>query len=375
MKNYDVIVIGLGGIGSAAVYHLAKSGASVLGIDRFNPPHNHGSSHGETRAIRLAYFEHPDYVPLLKRAYALWDDLETETGEKLFEKSGILQMGPPDGEVIQGVLRAAQEHKLEIQEHTATEIEKNFSGLRVPDYLVGVFEKNAGFLKVEECISQHLHLAQKNGATLKTDEEVITWTHDNDFTVQTKNNSFTCQKLIITAGAWANSLMQENNIPLTVLRKPLFWFDTDHQDYNLSSGFPTFFYELPEGMFYGFPKVNEHGVKIAEHTGGKIITNPLTISDEVDPVELERINNFSQQHLLKTNPKMSKHAVCFYTMTSDGHFVVDEIKSHKFLYTVAGLSGHGFKFSSVLGEILSDLTTEGKTELPISFLSSSRFLN
>lgn len=375
MTHYDAIVLGTGGVGSAAAFHLARRGARVLGLDRFPGGHDRGSSHGQTRIIRQAYFEHADYVPLLRRAYELWGELESLADEKLFYRVGLLQIGPPAGYVIGGVLGAANQHGLAVDELTAAQSEARFPGFRVPDGMVGVFEPAAGYLRVERCVLAHLAAAKQQGATLKTGVTVISWHADADrVSVATDLGVFTADKLVITAGAWAPQLLADLGIKMTVRRKHLHWFQCNDPVYRGPNA-PTFFYEMPHGLFYGFPAADELGVKVAEHSGGETVTDPLTDPRPLEEQDLSRVRDFVGEQLPRVgkSARHTRHEVCFYTMSPDEQFIIDTHPRHKNVVFSAGLSGHGFKFTSVLGEIMADLALAGTTCQPIGFLSAGRF--
>jgi sarcosine oxidase len=375
MQTYDAIVLGTGGIGSAAIYELARRGVHVLGIDRFDPPHDRGSTHGQSRAIRQAYFEHPDYVPLLLESYRLWRELEQHVGRNLLNEVGVLQVGPAGGTVVPGVLRAATEHKLSIEELGANEIELRWPGLRVPNNLVGVFEPRGGYLLVEDCVRAHLHAAQAADATMLPNTEVDGWNAtDSEVRVRTSAGEFTAARLVVTAGAWAAQLLSDLKIGLTVRRKSLFWFHTTSPKCELASGLPVYLYELPTGTFYGFPQLDPRGVKVAEHTGGQPITDPTTVDREINPDDERQLGEFIAACLPEVSRNVTDHATCLYTMSPDENFIVDRHPAHPNISFAAGLSGHGFKFAPVLGRALADLALDGKTALPIDFLSLRRFL-
>lgn len=373
-QTYDAIVLGAGGVGSAALCQLAGRGVHCLGIDQFQPPHDRGSSHGQTRVIRQAYFEHPDYVPLLRDSYRLWRELESRTGRKLFRQVGVVEIGPADGVVVPGVLRAAAEHQLDVERLTAAETRERWPGLRVPDEFEGVFEPGAGYLLVEDCVQAHLAAAQAAGASLKVDTEVLDWSADTDeVRVRTRGGEFVAGKLIVTAGAWANTLLRNLEVKLTVRRKPLFWFAASSPQYDEGAGFPVYLFELPTGVFYGFPRLDGRSMKVAEHSGGHVVTDPLRVSRDVDLQEQRRHAAFLAAHVPGISTQVVDHIVCLYTMSPDEHFIVDRHPEHANVVFAAGLSGHGFKFSSVLGRVMADLALDGATELPIEFLSLRRF--
>ncbi len=374
-KHSDVIVIGTGAVGSAAMYYLARNGVDVIGLDRFPAAHDKGSSHGQTRIIRLAYFEHPDYVPLLKRSFELWEELEKVSGIDLYTESGLIQVGPPDGEIVAGVRESAAMHNLTVEDVTQSDLKDFYPGFSIPDGMEAVFEKRAGFLKVEKCIETFLDLADKSGAQLHTGIEVLGWQLDSDDRVKVTTNegAFAADRIIVTAGAWAGDLIKGLGVNLTVVRKPLFWFQSDNI-YELDSGCPAFFYETSEGSFYGFPAIDELGLKVAEHTGGEPVINPLDVDRSKHRSDEAKIEYFLQEYLTAMNsPTLTDHKVCMYTRSPDEDFIIDKVEEYPQVSYVAGLSGHGFKMASVLGEIMADMATKGSTEYPIEFLSANRF--
>ena len=376
MDHCDVLIIGTGAVGSAAMYYLAERGVNVVGLDRFPVAHDKGSSHGQTRIIRLAYFEHPNYVPLLRRSYELWKDLEEKSGNQLYSETGIIQIGPTDGEIVTGVKASAQEHGLEIENLTASDVTSRYPGFMVPEGMEAVFEKRAGFLKVEQSIKAYIKLALNYGAELHTDVSVDNWkrSSSNGIEVTTSRGVFSADNLIITAGAWAKDLLRPLNLNLTVARKPLFWFESD-RTYDIGAGCPAFFYETPQGSFYGFPSIDELGLKVAEHTSGDPVLDPLKVDRTLHKTDKAKIDGFIGSHLSKMHdPRMTDHKICMYTRSEDEHFIVDSIPGSPHVNFVAGLSGHGFKMASVLGEIMADLAINKSTNHPIDFLSAKRFI-
>jgi sarcosine oxidase len=374
LPTCDVIVLGTGGVGSAAAYHLAKRGAKVLGIDQFPGGHDRGSSHGETRVIRQAYFEHSDYVPLLLRAYELWRELEAASGVDLLYQVGLLQVGPPEGQVVRGVLEAARRHGLAVDSLSRTQTERRFPGFRVPEDSVAAFEPAAGYLRVERCVLAHLAAAKQQGAELRFGVTARQWSADDSgVRVTTDAGTFSAARLVITAGPWAPRLLADLGIPLHIRRKHLYWFPVSNPAYHESGGCPTYLYELPQGVFYGFPQIDELGLKVAEHSGGAVIDDPANDPRPLDAADLSRVEAFLSTYLPGVGRPMQRRSVCFYTMSPDEHFLVDRHPRRENVFFVAGLSGHGFKFTSVLGEALADLALDSKTRLPINFLSLARF--
>lgn len=404
---YDAIVLGTGGVGSAALYHLAKRGARVLGLDRFPGGHDRGSSHGDTRIIRLAYYEHPDYVPLLRRAYELWAELERTVDERLYHQVGLLEAGPLDGELVPGVLRCAREHRLDLESLDAAELTRRFPGFRLPEGCQAVFERQAGFLRVERCVLAHLRAAQAHGAEHRTGVDVSGWryaapptgssavaapggfaanadagimaeasTDSGVITVQTSLGAIATRRLVITPGAWAPQLLAGPSgrwpFAFRVLRKHLHWFHPKTPDYAAPKGC-AFFFELPWGMFYGFPQIDDFGVKVANHAGGESVANPLAYDRSPDPEDLRLVETFVGAYMPGLSRSHRRHATCLYTMTPDGHFMVDRHPECDRVVLAAGLSGHGFKFASVLGELLASWTLDGGPGQPIEFLGLNRF--
>lgn len=370
MNSYDAIVLGTGGVGSAALYHLARRGLRVLGIDQFPPAHDRGSSHGETRIIRQAYFEHPDYVPLLLRAYELWAELQRETNQQLLYQKGLLQVGARDGVVIPGVLESARRHGLKVDELSAEDVQHRFLGFRVPDRLAAVFEPQAGYLLVEKCVLAHLELARRHGAEHRTGEVVVSWGPRGDgVNVLTDHGEYQAAKLVIAAGPWAPRVLSSLGVRFEIRQKDVWWFSRVPPHFRAAKCCPTFLYELPEGVFYGFPAIEPHGLKAAEHSGGKTVDEPV---DDGGAEGFDRLARFVQTYLSVVDIWTSRHSKCYYTMTPDEHFIVDRHPENPNVVLAAGLSGHGFKFTGVLGQALADLTAEGRTDLPIGFLSLVR---
>lgn len=370
---YDCIVIGVGGFGSGAFYHLAKCGLKVLGIEQFSSGHDRGSSHGETRIIRKAYFEHPNYVPLAVEAYDLWRDLERESGEELMRLTGVLLAGPAEGEAVGGAKLSAHQHGLALEEFAPQEAETRFPGMRFAEDLSVVYEPDAGFLFVEKCVRTHIHEAQKLGGVFKSHEAVQDWQSDgHTVCVQTDRQRYEAGKLIITAGPWTAKILHELALPLRVLRKPVFWYPAHPASLENVAKFPAFLFELPFGVFYGLPGTQGANLKVAEHSGGTPLDNPGEVDRTVHPEDQQLVEQFLGACIPAVRSPFDRHNVCFYTMTPDGHFVIDQHPQFANVVFGAGFSGHGFKFTGVLGKALADLATQGSTPLPVEFLSLSR---
>ncbi|HEY1065476.1 MAG TPA: N-methyl-L-tryptophan oxidase [Pirellulales bacterium] len=374
MPHYDVIVLGCGGVGSAALQHAAQRGAKVLGFDRFSPPHNSGSSHGQTRIIRLAYFEKPDYVPALRRAYQLWGDLEAATQRRLYHEVGLLEFGPADGVLIPGVLRAAQEHSLDVEMLDPAQIHEHFPGFFVPPHFTAVFEARAGYLLVEECVSAQIEMARRQGARLETNTAVRSWKPTaTGVEVVADSGVYTADRLIVSAGAWAGPQLAELGVKLSPVRKAVFWYRPEHDVYRSGSGGAGFIVETPAGEFYGLPDLAPHGLKVAEHSGGKPLADPLHVDRSVHLDDQQRVERFTAEYLPALGKRLTRHETCIYTLSPDSHFLVDRLPDAPQVSFAAGLSGHGFKFAPVLGEALVELALDGKTSLSWDFLSVNRF--
>ena len=369
----DVIGLGAGGVGAAAMLALARRGLRVVGIDRFAPPHDRGSSHGQTRIIRQAYFEHADYVPLLLEAYRMWAELESAAGRQLLLKTGLLEVGPPDGLVVPGVHRAAAAHNLAVESLSAAEIEDRWPSFRVPQDMVGVFEPAAGALRVEECICAHLRAAQSAGAALRVGVAAWSWRVAGDAVEgETSAGPLTAGRLVVAAGPWARSLLDDLELPLQVRRKTAMWHRTNESGTRTEAGFPCYLFERPEGVFYGFPDIDGWGLKAAEHSGGTTVDDPATVDRRLHDEDRLPVERFLKRHLPAAQTPCQRFGVCLYTMSPDENFIVDRHPKHPQVAFAAGLSGHGFKFAPVLGEALADLAVDGASRLPIEFLSLRR---
>ncbi len=372
-ETCDVIVIGCGGFGSSAMFHLAQRGLKVIGIDRFHPPHDRGSSHGETRIIRKAYFEHPSYVPLLHRAWELWEELSQSVGERLIEQRDLLMAGPPGSEVIEGARLSARLYGLPMGNLTAAEAAIRYPEFHLPeDYAVAI-ESTAGYLWAERCVASHLNSAALLGAQLRHDETVLSVSSSGaGVQVQTDRGCYSAGAAVVTSGAWTGQLMSDYARHISVLRKTLCWFPATSENWILKDRAPLFFVDAPESQFYGIPSVDGETIKIGMHTGGEVISNPSDLSRQVTDDDERPISQFAGKYLGGIKPQASRSVICMYSMTPDGHFLLDRLPELP-IVVAAGFSGHGFKFTSVLGEVAADMVQRGQTGLDIGFLSVGRF--
>ena len=375
-SQFDIIIIGAGAFGSSAAYHLSKSTKKVLVIDRYSPPHAFGSSHGQTRIIREAYFEDPIYVPMLREAYTLWDELERESGEKLFLKTGGLMLGNKESHVIQGTLNSAQTYNIEHEVLDNQSIKNKFSSFNADEQTMGVYEHNAGILFPEKCIKTSLRLAEQNGVGLKFNETVLSIQYNaNSVEIITDKGSYTAQKCILAAGPWMNKLIPELNLPLQTTRQVLYWYDIDKTNINYPSpeNFPVFIWNTESGRhFYGFPDVG-NGFKIAFHDKGEEC-DPDHLNLNISIEEIEDMNQIIKSHF-HFSASFNNAVACIYTNTPDDHFIIDFHPDNNNIIIASPCSGHGFKFSSVIGKILADKALGNSIEFDLSPFELKRFLN
>jgi sarcosine oxidase len=374
---YDVIVAGLGGMGSAAAYQLAGRGRRVLGLERYTPAHDRGSSHGQSRIIRQAYFEDPSYVPLLLRAYELWERLERETGDDLMTLTGGLMIGPPDSRTFTGSIATADEYGLPYEVYDAAELKHRYPVFEPTENTVALFEAKAGFVRPEAAVKAHLDRATAMGADLKFGEEILTWEPTaSGVLVETASGTYEAGRLIVTAGAWAPKLLADLGLPLEVTRQILFWFDpVGGVEPFLSNRFPVFIWEPEDGnSFYSIPAHDgpEGGVKVAFFRADGKPADPDTIDREVHDEEIDFIRSYLAKYVPALDGQLLYARTCMYTNTPDEHFVISAHPEHPQVAIAAGFSGHGFKFCGVVGEILADLVTEGETNHPIDLFSPTR---
>ena len=367
----DVIVLGLGGMGSSACFHLAKRGLSVLGIEQYDLGHALGSSHGQTRIIRKAYFESPDYVPLLNRAYELWRELETTVDRTLYHETGLLYLAPEKSTLYQGILESSRLHGIPIQELSTSEAGRRYPAFNIAEGLTAVLEPEAGYLEVENCIFSHAEAAAQLGARLRFRETVQSWTSSgSSVRVVTDSGTYEAGRLVICAGAWSSLLLEEAKLPLRILRKTLFWYPGGE---NLGS-LPCFLFLMPYGNFYGFPWIAGQGLKIAQHSGGLEIRDPGLLDRNLSDIDYQETRRFMTDVFPGLARERPTGAVCMYTVSPDENFIIDQAPGYPNVVFGAGFSGHGFKFASVIGEILSQLAIDGKTPHPVDFLRMKRFL-
>jgi len=382
-NSFDVIVIGVGSMGSATSYYLAKRGYKVLGLEQFDIPHEFGSHAGQSRIIRKAYFEHPGYVPLLERAYENWEALEWETGKQVYYKTGLLYAGNPNNEMIKGVERSAGLYNIDLDQMNIAAAADQFPQFKFPEDFEILLEPEAGFITPEKAIRLYASQAKKNGAAIHSNEKVIDWKKDkNIILLKTDKQTYQCDKLIITAGAWAGKMIPGLADKIKVTRQFVAWIKTKNDDQFELNKFPCWMISDDEkhGCYYGFPLLDTEkfgepaGLKLAHH-----FPNEVTDPDKVDRLttekDIQNLNYCLNKYLPGVFDSILHTKICLYANSPDENFIIDKLPGYEENVSIAcGFSGHGFKFASVVGEILADLAIEGRSDLPIEFLNAKRFV-
>jgi len=381
-KTYDVIVIGVGSMGSSTCYHLAKNGIKVLGLDQFGIPNEWSSHTGQSRIIRKAYFEHSDYVPLLERAYHNWHELEKESGEQVYYQTGLLYAGKPENEIIRGVKHSAQAYGIPLDKLSTRDCQGQYPQLSIPKNFEILFEPDAGFIAPDKAILAYSKLAIRHGADIIPNVKVESWSRTGSgFEIITQAEKYNAEKLIFTAGPWAATLLPQWSSHFNVSRQLLTWMNTRNNTSFELGRFPCWMFAddgFP-GVFYGFPVLlptqfdGPIGFKLAYHYQGEM-TDPNLIDREPKTGEVKILIDFMNRYFPNEYLSMQALKVCMYTNSPDEHFILDFLPGFDQDVIVAtGFSGHGFKFAAVIGEIMSDLAITGKTEMAIDFLRVTRF--
>jgi len=375
-RRYDVIVLGVGGMGSAAVYQLARRGKRVLGLERFDIPHSMGSSHGVNRIIRLAYYEHPSYVPLLKRAYELWRELQERVGEQLLFITGSIDCGPEGSQIFQGSRASCLEHGLPHEILTGAELNRRFPGYRLPEDHRAVLQPEGGYLLSERCIVAHVTAAQALGAEVHARERVLGWEPRPDaIRVTTDHAVYEAERLIVSAGAWVGELVPGLKPIAAPERQVLAWLQPTRPELFEPDRFPVFNLQVEEGHYYGFPLCSVPGFKFGRYHH---------LDEQVDPETIDREPNARDEALLRSfaeryfpdgaGPTMALRA-CMFTNAPDEHFILDLHPEDSRVVVASPCSGHGFKFCSVIGEIVADLAEAGETRHDVGLFRLDRFAN
>jgi sarcosine oxidase len=372
-KRYDVIVVGVGAMGSAAAYYLARRGKRVLGLERFDIPHSMGSSHGETRIIRLAYYEDPSYVMLLHRSYELWRALQSRAGEHLLWTTGSVDAGPPDSWVFKGSLRSCLEHDLPHEVLTARELKERFPGYGLPQETLAVFQPEGGFLLPERCIVSFVQSAHAEGAEIHGRETVLGWEPIGDgVRVTTDHGRYEADRLVVTGGAWNRKLLPFLRDLAVPERQVLAWLQPERPDDFTPDRFPVFNLIVEEGRFYGFPVFGVPGFKFGKYHHFEEQWDPDDLDREPRWEDEQVLRNFAGRHFpTGYGPTMSLQ-VCLFTNSPDKHFIIDTHPHYPQVSFASACSGHGFKFASVIGEILADLAEREVTRHNIELFRLDR---
>lgn len=376
--SYDVIILGLGAMGSSTAYQLSSTGARVLGLEQFGAAHAHGSSHGGSRIIRQAYAEAPEYVPIVLRAYDLWRRLERDSGSTVLQITGGLYMGAPESNLVLGCQRSANEHGLPYEIFHSREVRRKFPVFQPSDTEIGVYEPNAGIVRPELAVGSFLRMATRQGADLHFHEPVSSWEVLPTGTVRvtTATATYEAAKLVISPGAWAPAMLSDLGTPLIVRRHVMAWFDPMCGTGPFSpERLPIYMWQTsPKTLFYGFPAIDgpAGGAKVAIHTGGDRCSWD-TIDRNITPEDEAELRDLIASRIPSLNGRLLWASTCMYTLTPDEHFVIGPHPQFPQVTVVCGFSGHGFKFASVVGEIASELALQGKSRHTIEFCSPLRF--
>jgi sarcosine oxidase len=370
-ERYDVVVVGVGGMGSAALYHLARRGQRVLGLERFDLLHEHGSSHGLTRIIRLAYFEHPDYVPLLRRAYELWRELEAETRERLLHVTGIVEGG---ARILDGVLRSCAEHDLAHEVLSGAEVAQRFPAYSLPAELQVAYQPEGGFVVPERCIVAHVTGALARGATLRARERVLEWeARENGVRIRTDRGEVEVDRLVLTAGAWSQDVARLPPGLVRGVRQSLAWLQPTRPELFEPSRMPVFNLALDGEHFYGFPAHGIPGFKLGRYDHFGEGGDPDGIDREPTLADEAPLRAFAERYFPAGAGPTIALKTCLFEPSPDEHFLIDRHPETASALVAAGFSGHGYKFCSVVGEIVADLVVDGSTRHDIDLFCLDRF--
>lgn len=375
--SYDVIVLGVGSMGAATCLELARRGYRVLGLERFGIPHGMGSHGGQSRIIRKAYYEHPDYVPLLESAYRGWRRLEAETGERVYHATGLLYFGEPSHPLMAGMRLSAAAYGVPVHDLSPAAQAERYPAFRLPEGFEGLVEPDAGFLTPERCILLQVRQAMALGACIRSGETVLSCSREGEgVDVRTSAGRYRAARLVVTAGPWAGRLLPLLSPRLRVTRQVLAWVEPRAVAGLGLGGLPCWTLGDADwpGIFYGFPMLDPGrfggppGLKLAHHApAGE--TDPDRVERGIRPADLEPIRYFLGRYMPSVGDRFAEVTTCLYTNTPDEHFILDQLPGEDGRVVVAaGFSGHGFKFCPVVGEVMADLAVQGRTEHPVGFL-------
>ncbi len=379
IQKFDAIVLGAGGVGSAAAYYLAKLGQKVLLLEQFELNHQKGSSYGFSRVIRYTY-DNPIYIELMRAAYPLWFALEEEVGEQLYVKTGGLDFGFPTEETFQKLKQSMDRAGLNYEYLEKNEVSQRFPQFNLDDGMAALYQAETGLLRASRCVLAHIRLAQKHGATVCDRTPVIKIIpHTNSVEIHTETETYLADRLVITAGSWSKALLAEQgiNLPLKIMPCQLGFYQPKKPAAFKPGNFPVFFAHMNGEygeMPYGIPHEDESiGVKVTTFYGWQTVDSPSEVDYTPNEDWVEYIRNFSRQYIPGAAGKTISTRRCLYTLTPDKHFVVDHHPNHAHIVFGAGFSGHGFKFTTLTGKMLAELALEGKTQHDTSLFKLSRF--
>jgi sarcosine oxidase len=374
MSHFDVVVCGLGVTGSAALHELAGRGVRVAGIERFAPGHDHGSSHGETRVIRLGYFEHPSYVPLVRHAHARWRAIGEEAGTPLLHVTGIVEIGPPDGTLVRGTLAAITQHGLPHEIMAADELMRRFPAFRVPNEYVGVWQPEGGYLAAEPSVTALVRLARQKGAEVHLGETIAQIAPEaGGVRVTTDRGMVTARLAVVALGARLEALLPDLPAPIRITRQVMGWFAPRERAPLFDGRLPVFMLESRHGIHYGFPPNSAGEIKVAKHHHADQAVDPETYDRTISAADEALIRAAVAEHVPAANGALLKAKTCIYTVTPDGDFIIDRLPQAPQIIVASPCSGHGFKFAPAVGEVLADLATKGTTTHDISRFGLQRF--
>jgi sarcosine oxidase len=374
MEQYDVIVVGVGGMGSATLYQLARRGVKVLGLEQFDIPHDLGSSHGVNRIIRLAYWEHPDYVPLLHRAFELWREIENRSGERLLVITGSIDAGAPESDTVSGSLRSCEVHHLRHERLDADALHARFPGYRLPKQLAAVYQPDGGFVLSERVIVAHVTAAHELGAVVNAREAVLDIdASDRGVTIRTRRGAYRAGRVVLTAGPWAAKLAPVLTRVAVPERQVMLWTQPRRPDLFRLGAFPVFNMDVPEGRYYGFPVFGIPGFKLGKYHHRREQVDPDRVNREPSPEDEEILRVALRRYFPDADGPAMTLKTCLFTNTPDEHFILDLLSHSPPIAVAAGFSGHGYKFCSVVGEIMADFVMDGGTRWDVELFRLSRF--
>ncbi|MCI0603071.1 N-methyl-L-tryptophan oxidase [bacterium] len=372
-SEFEYIVAGLGGLGSAAAYWLSRrAGKDVLGLEQFPLGHPHGESQDHSRIIRLSYHT-PFYVRLAKQAYQAWASLEQECCRKLIVKTGGLDLWPPNSAIpMRDYTQSLLKENVDFEILNAAETMSRFPQFRLQEDIVGLYQAEGGIAPAALCNAEHQRLAQEHGATLLENTPIISISCVSEgYIVQTKQQTYTCRKLVVAGGPWSNRLLAHFGIelPLTVTQEQVNYFVSQKLDSFQPDRFPIWIW-MDDPCFYGFPMYGENAVKVGQDVGGKEVSTETRTYD-ADPEALKQVENFLQKALPDALGPVLYTKSCLYTLTPDRDFVIDAIPGHPDCLIAIG-AGHAFKFASLIGKILSEMAIDGHAESDVSQFKITR---